>query len=60
VLIDQNWVQNNAGGMLLLENPAGSGSAALAQNNLANITTAPIRDGGSSAGGRARIARESS
>jgi hypothetical protein len=55
--IDQNWVQNNSGNMLLLE---GEGSGASAQSNLANISTA--QDSGSigSAGGSAKITRESS
>jgi hypothetical protein len=58
--IDQNWVQHNAGGMMLLGNAEGSGSAAaLARNNLANISTAPNSGGGSSSGGMAKIARES-
>ncbi len=53
--IDQNWVRNNAGGMMLLE---GSG-ASLAQRNLASTMTAPPSGGGGSAGGEAKITRES-
>lgn len=54
--IDQNWVRNNTGGMMLLEGSGGS----LAQRNAANSITAPSRKGGGgSAGGEAKITRES-
>lgn len=56
--IDQNWVQNNSGGMMLLGGE-GSGSS-LAQSNLANISTAHNSGSGGSKGDKADVARESS
>lgn len=56
--IDQNWVQNNSGNMMLLGG-AGSGSS-LAERNLANLSTADNSGSGGSKGGMAEPARESS
>jgi hypothetical protein len=68
--IDRNWVQNNAGGMLLVENAAGSGAAAgagsrgavdqLARENLAMSQTVTPTPGIGSKGDQARAGRESS
>jgi hypothetical protein len=56
--IDQNWVQHNTGGMLLV---GGKGSAAgLAQENLNRTLGTPEGPGGGSKGGLANPARESS
>jgi len=58
--VDQNWLQNNTGGMLLVGDAGAGAGAGLAASNAANAALAPAGDGGGSKGDMARGGRESS
>jgi hypothetical protein len=59
--VDQNWIQNQTGGMLLVGSPAASESAAgLAARNAAMVATTPQGDGGGSKGDKAGAGRDPS
>jgi hypothetical protein len=58
--VDQNWIQNQAGGMLLVEDAGAGAGAGLAARNAAMVTTTPPGDGGGSKGEKSTGGRESS